>query len=619
MWDYEVYRLCTYGIGTAELTVKSGEFSDTITVTVKEPEELALNTPVEIAKNTCQIYSFTPTETGRYVFEGDGSFVGKYSPEDTQYISGVYFTTLTANVTYFYAAYGSSVVVKKEVEQPIAIEVISEYYGGSSMTFRASFVPANSYEEIVVWESSNTDILDTYRYGSTTGTRHSFYIYGSGEVTVTAISESGLRGSCTVVVGQCYDGHTYGTWRQTKAKTCLSDGEETAKCINCGQSKTQTIPATGHSYDNDCDTACNECGATRTVLHDFSEKWGYSETVHWHICSVCGERSDIENHIPGAAATESAPQSCTECGYVIKSALGHSHSYGTELTVDETGHWYACSGCNARKNYNAHVYTSVCDAECNDCGYTRKSIHVSGGTWLSDKAGHWQACTECNTKLNYAAHHPGAAATANTAQICSICRYEIQKALGTTTTTTVVQTVTKPANHTHNYSTMLVFDEVGHWYACSGCTSKRDYKEHDFGNDCDADCNICGYTRTISHATAAQWSADDVGHWYSCKDCGERVGYAYHVSENGICLICKHTVKETEKPTEAPTNATIPAPTEETVVIENTGNSSQGDSGGASVWMMIVAGMVSSIATFGIIAIVVWVNRKKIIALLIGK
>ena len=84
-------------------------------------------------------------------------------------------------------------------------------------------------------------------------------------------------------------------------------------------------------------------------------------------------------------------------------------------------------------------------------------------------------------------------------------------------------------------------------------------------------------------------------------------------------MICKHAVKETEKPTEVPVEATTPAPTEETVVIENTGDSSQGDSGGASIWMMIVAGVVSSAATFGIIAIVVWINRKKIVALLIGK
>ena len=568
-------------------------------------------------------------------------FAGKYPPEDMEYSnsdsSRMIYGTFTGGVTYYFymSGYGiraedgiSIITVKQQELKPRAMEVVCLHSTDTQITFGVEFIPSNSYDEIVSWESSNTDILDCD--DSHYGTSESFRIYGSGEVTITAVSESGLRASCTVTVGQCYNGHTYGPWKQTKAKTCTIDGQETAICV-CGLRKYQPIPATGHNYDNNCDTECNDCGATRAAEHDFTGNWLYSETVHWHNCVNCGERSQIQNHIPGAAATQDAPQTCTECGYVIKGALGHSHSYGTELTVDEAGHWYACSGCNARKNYNAHNYTNVCDADCNDCGYTRKNVHVSGGTWVSDKAGHWQSCTKCNTKLDYAAHVPGAAATAKTPQICSICRYEIQKATGSTTTNTVTntiyQTVTKPStsNHTHKYSDMLTLDEVGHWYACSGCTSKKEYAKHKFVNDCDADCDTCGYTRAVSHATEANWSADSTGHWYACKDCGEKVGFTSHQAENGICMICKHTATTSQVPT-----ATMPDEGAATVHVTEQGNvatnktdtytaAAQDESVGMPWWMMIVAGVVSSAATLGIVAIVIWVNRKKIVAMFMGK
>ena len=642
------YGIQVQGEGSAVLTAKCGEYSDSITVTTKKPQKLSLNTPVAqvLERNKYYYYSFTPEVTGRYAFEvesdigyGQHWFIGKYDPTDMEYgqsdATHITYGTFTAGVTYYYYATGydigketctSIITIKKEEAQPVAIEVVPSNNWGTTMEFRAQFVPSNSYEEIVSWESSNTDILDTrYNYSDP---RQSFSIYGSGEVTITAVSESGLRASCTVTVGQCYNGHTYGPWKQARAKTCTIGGLEIATCV-CGQTKHKPIPATGHSYDHNCDTECNECGATRTANHDFGEGWLYSETAHWHICVNCGERSQIQNHIPGAAATQETPQTCTECGYVIKGALSHSHSYGTELTVDETGHWYACNGCNARKNYNAHAYTNVCDADCNDCGYTRKNVHVSGGTWVSDKAGHWQSCTKCNTKLNYAAHVPGAPATANTAQICSICRYEIQKATGTTTTNTVTQTiyqtVTTNSNHTHKYSDMLTLDEVGHWYACSGCTSKKEYAKHKFVNDCDADCDTCGYTRAVSHATEANWSADGTGHWYSCKDCGEKVGFAFHQAENGNCMICRHPatgsqISSATTATAEPHEVATTEPDNSAVINTNaTEAAAKSESAGMPWWMMIVAGVVSSAGTLGIVAIVIWINRKKIVAIFMDK
>lgn len=57
-----------------------------------------------------------------------------------------------------------------------------------------------------------------------------------------------------------------------------------------------TCNADGHVYDNACDTTCNICGAIRTITHSYETVWSSNVAEHWHKCSVCGAKKDIENH-----------------------------------------------------------------------------------------------------------------------------------------------------------------------------------------------------------------------------------------------------------------------------------------------------------------------------------
>ncbi|USF28327.1 hypothetical protein N510_003286 [Firmicutes bacterium ASF500] len=47
-----------------------------------------------------------------------------------------------------------------------------------------------------------------------------------------------------------------------------------------------------HTYDDDQDDTCNDCGYTRTVdpshTHTWAEDWTTSETHHWHACTAAG-------------------------------------------------------------------------------------------------------------------------------------------------------------------------------------------------------------------------------------------------------------------------------------------------------------------------------------------
>ena len=93
--------------------------------------------------------------------------------------------------------------------------------------------------------------------------------------------------------------------------------------------------------------------ASSSHEHSWSREWSKDETHHWHACSGCDEKNDVEPHTPGAAATEIDPQICTVCGYIIAPATGHIHHTTTlvpavEATCVDMGHraYYTCSGCS---------------------------------------------------------------------------------------------------------------------------------------------------------------------------------------------------------------------------------------------------------------------------------
>ena len=92
--------------------------------------------------------------------------------------------------------------------------------------------------------------------------------------------------------------------------TCVVDGsyDEVVYCSVCEEefSRTHhTIPALGHKWET---------------------KWSHDEHDHWHKCENCDEINDKAAHISSGAATETTPETCTVCRYVISPELGHIHA-----------------------------------------------------------------------------------------------------------------------------------------------------------------------------------------------------------------------------------------------------------------------------------------------------
>lgn len=90
-----------------------------------------------------------------------------------------------------------------------------------------------------------------------------------------------------------------------------------------------------------------------------------------------------------------------------------------------------------------YKHIKVVDPTCTEQGYTLRSCKCGDGfktdytealghtwgEWKSDENGHWHTCLRCG-EVETSAHTPGAEATEDTPQTCTVCGYEIAPATG---------------------------------------------------------------------------------------------------------------------------------------------------------------------------------------------
>ena len=248
--------------------------------------------------------------------------------------------------------------------------------------------------------------------------------------------------------------HTWGDGKVTKKATCTAEGVTTFICSVCEDTKTETIAKLSHAFDHGCDPDCNNCGYTRKTSHSYLGEWTMDETGHWYACTICGHRDEEAEHVPGDEPTDWTSQNCTVCGYIIKPALGHTHTFEETWTTDDVSHWHTCTGCETKGEYADHHFTSSCDAVCDACGYTRQTEHTYYESLMSDKDGHWEQCRICGHKTELQPHAP------NEQGICSDCGYKLEI-----------------PGHDHSYSADWQWDISGHWNSCE-CGEKSALQPH---------------------------------------------------------------------------------------------------------------------------------------------
>ncbi|MFQ9828024.1 MAG: InlB B-repeat-containing protein [Oscillospiraceae bacterium] len=178
--------------------------------------------------------------------------------------------------------------------------------------------------------------------------------------------------------------------------TCTRNGYREYSC-DCGQSKRETIYATGHSYSYGSweeysssqhrrEAYCRNCGATDYDYASHSMSYGswsnYSDSQHSRTasCRICGySTTDYGNHsyATGAWSKYSDTQhrrskTCSGCGASTYDYANHSYSYGSWVSDSETQHkrTKTCSACGDSGYEYANHTDANGDGKCDDCGAT---------------------------------------------------------------------------------------------------------------------------------------------------------------------------------------------------------------------------------------------------------
>ena len=236
-------------------------------------------------------------------------------------------------------------------------------------------------------------------------------------------------------------GHWESEWR--------SNGTEHYKVCQrreCGQTIEGTKGKhTGGQADCAHKAVCTVCGLPYGdfAAHNWSGEWNYvTEEGHAHLCNnICGQHSEIVAHRPGPAATETTPQVCLDCGYIISQPVSHTHKLrkvgAVEPTCTKGGNleYYVCDSCGS--------YFS--DAEGKN-KITAKSVtlialgHSQSDKWENDEHSHWHVCTRCGIKL---AETEGQHTFKTGDLKCTVCGYETPHET-VTETDTAKETETTP-------------------------------------------------------------------------------------------------------------------------------------------------------------------------------
>ena len=393
-------------------------------------------------------------------------------------------------------------------------------------------IPAASYQE---GESS-------FHFIASAMTAEGYRFSVSKDITLR--EHSGGTATCAkqAVCANC--GQSYGdllphdfTAETTDAKylktaaTCTEKAVYYKSCTVCGLSSAGTV-----------DEATFESGDP--LGHDYGNWTSNQDGTHSRVCSHDAAHTETAP-CTGGTATCLEPALCEVCGTGYGEKDPEHHTGTAEWITTEETHKQAYTCCGAVVvDEGSHIYDDEKDATCNVCGFNRviPHNHTYDG-WSMDAENHWRACTDpvcpdpTGSILDQAAHVYDNDKDA----ICNVCGY--------------VRTITPPA-HEHSYGAWS-HDETNHWHACTDadCPDKtgsvKDTAAHVYDDAADADCNVCGYVRTITppaheHSYGA-WSHDETNHWHACTDadCPDKTGSAkdtaahvYDDDADATCNVC---------------------------------------------------------------------------------
>lgn len=230
--------------------------------------------------------------------------------------------------------------------------------------------------------------------------------WNGGSVTKTAnCKETGVK-TYTCTANGCgatktetiakTNSHNWSGYKVTKEPTCTAAGTQTRTCSVCGETESQSVPATGHSYgawattkeptctEKGVDTRkCSKCSATETKdIAALGHKFSNPTVTKQPTCTETGIESG----------------KCTRCGAETTNTLkATGHNFGSwkndkDATCTEGGtQKRICSKCGAEETRNTDALghdfenptivkeatistTGLKEGKCKRCGETTSEV-----------------------------------------------------------------------------------------------------------------------------------------------------------------------------------------------------------------------------------------------------
>ena len=397
-------------------------------------------------------------------------FKGWSTSADGSVISGT--TYEVSSDTTFYAIWESkeySIIVTDGKATNGAGSEISKAAQGTTITLTANAAPDGKVFDKWVVESGSATLEDANSETTT-------FIMPDSEVSVKATYKA-------IPHTHTYDQEIQKPETLKSAADCTNDAVYFKSC-SCGEiSTTETFTAAGTQLG-----------------HAWASDWSKDTDNHWKECSRCHEKKDEAAHDYGS------DNICDTCGY--DKTVPHTHNLtlvpAKAPTCTEKGNtaYYTCNGCD-KWFEDATGASEITDKTSVILAATGHSV----SDWKYDNTDHWKECTVvgCGVIIedSKAAHTAGewiidTPATATTSgtkhKKCTVCGY---------TMATETIPATGGGEHTHSYGDWSK-DGTSHWHECADddCPNRNesitDKAAHDYTDDADTTCDVCGYERTVT-------------------------------------------------------------------------------------------------------------------------
>ena len=281
-------------------------------------------------------------------------------------------------------------------------------------------------------------------------------------------------------------------------------------------------------------------------------EWKSDNDVHWHECSICGNKTPGVPHrwddgiiYVATSCTDGGREvfTCEECGKTkIKPYEAPGHRWGTTWASDATHHWHECENSNCpvtdnggKGGYAEHTGgTATCTnrAVCEVCGVeygeTNPANHTgkAGADWHADNSAHWKEYNCCKARVQTAAHSGDSNATCSQEGRCWYCA------------------VFYYGDHSYG---AFSFDENKHWQKCIYCDNVQNKSSHNFSEypkseaTCvspevyDMICTDCDYQVAVTRGDRNPDNHDLVNHAAKAPTCTEIGWDAYKTCQREGC------------------------------------------------------------------------------------